>query len=59
MFRNKRSFDGSVDRYKARLVANGFHQSPSVDYHDPLSDSNIAGLRLDKCVSPGHGCHEG
>lgn len=30
----KRHFDGSIDRYKTYLVSKGFHQCPSVDYHD-------------------------
>ena len=37
MFRTKLLSNGSIERYKARLVAKDFHQRPRVDYHDTFS----------------------
>lgn len=32
VFRIKRKPDGTIDRYKARFVAKGFHQQQGLDY---------------------------
>ena len=37
VFRIKRNADGSIEKYKARLVAHGFTQVFSEDYYDTFS----------------------
>lgn len=37
MFRIKSLPNGSIERYKARLIAKRFHQRPDVDFHETFS----------------------
>lgn len=37
VFKIKRKYDGTVERFKARLVANGFHQQEGIDFQETFS----------------------
>lgn len=37
IFRIKHNYDGSIQQYKARLVAQGFHQTLGIDFHETFS----------------------
>ncbi|XP_039065816.1 uncharacterized mitochondrial protein AtMg00820-like [Hibiscus syriacus] len=37
IFKVKRNVDGTVSRYKARLVVKGFLQRPGIDFHEVFS----------------------
>lgn len=47
IFKTKRNTDGSVHKYKARLVARGFSQRKGIDYKDTYSPvARLDSIRL-------------
>ena len=56
VFHIKRSPDGSISRYKARMVASGFHQRPGLDYIETFSSvvkTTTIRVILSVTISPG------
>ena len=47
MWKIKRKADGTVDRYKARLVAQGFSQKQGIDYTEAFAPvAKMSSIRL-------------
>jgi hypothetical protein len=52
--------DGSIDTFKARLIAEGFTQSPSVDFNETYATIvHVDSLQLLLAITAVHGwCHQ-
>jgi hypothetical protein len=61
VFRLKRKADGSIERYKAWLIAKGFHGQPGIDYGEtfsPIIKPTMVRLFLSIAISAGWSVHQ-
>ena len=55
-FSLKRNSDGSIARYKTRLVVKGFHQHPGIDYTETYSPvTKPQNIKLVLCIALSNG----
>src|ERR1700733_10154909 len=58
VFKVKRNADGSIERYKARVVAKGFSQRPGVDYMEVFAPTfRMASIRTIIALAAKHDYH--
>ncbi|XP_063946003.1 uncharacterized mitochondrial protein AtMg00820-like [Daucus carota subsp. sativus] len=50
VFKIKKRVDGSIERYKACLVANGFHQQEGIDYTETFIQSLLEYKILERAI---------
>ena len=57
VFKRKRKLDGSIDKYKARLVIKGYKQTEGLDYYDTYSPmTRINSIRMVLVISTLRNC---
>nr|XP_018632362.1 uncharacterized mitochondrial protein AtMg00820-like [Nicotiana tomentosiformis] len=57
IYRIQYNLDGSIERYKARLVAQGFHQQSGIDYYETFSHFILATtVRIVLSLAISHSC---
>ena len=55
MLRVKQNPDGSIARYKAHIVVKGFHQRPSIDFHETFNPLiNLITIRIMLSIALNH-----